>query len=116
VQLTKNQRLLALQANWQQNAAWQAQMLEWAHMEKNVTISEVHWSAEQLRVSGEADDAAAIRHIKGLIPAQQQNRQIELLPSGKFRFAISRQAESLPDPRDFAGKQGGQYAVQLSDE
>jgi len=115
-QLTKNQRLLALQTQWQQNADWQAQMLEWAHLNKAVTISEVHWSAQHLLVSGEADDAAAIRHIKALIPAQQQNRQIELLPSGKFKFAISRQTEFVSDPRDFAGKQGGQDAVQSSNE
>ena len=115
-QLTKNQRLFARQAHWQQNADWQAHMLEWARLGKTLTISEVHGSAQQLRVSGEADDAAAIRQLKGLITAQQQNRQIELLPSGKFRFVISRQTESLSATRDVAGKQGAQDAIQSSDE
>jgi Tfp pilus assembly protein PilN len=117
VRLTKTRRLHEHQTRWQQNADWQAHMLEWARLDKTVTISEVHWAAQQLRVLGEADDAAAIRHSKGLMPAQQQNRQIELLPSGKFKFAIATQSESLSasNPRDSAGQQGGQDAVQSFD-
>lgn len=116
VALAKTRRLHTHQSQWQQNADWQAQMHEWAHLEKTVTISEVQWSGQQLRVSGEADDAAAIRHLKGLTPAQQQYQQIELLPSGKFKFAISRQSAHAPELRDSAGKPGGEDADQSMDQ
>lgn len=113
-QLEKMQVLLAHQARWQQNADWQKRIHGWDRLAKTITINDVHWEASRLRVSGEAPDAGAVRNFEDLFPAQQQIRQIELLPSGKYRFAISGRAEHDADASHSEEERGEQYAIQPS--
>lgn len=115
-QLAKMQVLLAHQARWQQNADWQKRMREWDRLVNTITINDVHWEASQLRVSGEVPDAGAVRNFEELIPAQQQIRQIELLPSGKYRFAISSRAEHDADAGHSEAEREDQHAIQPFNE
>ena len=98
--LAINQRLQARQMYWQQSAAWQARMQEWARLDSAVRISKVQWTGQQLQLSGESDDASTLRHLKHQTLAQQEDHQIELATNGKYQFVISKQVSSVADGHD----------------
>ena len=93
--LAINQRLQARHTVWQQNAAWQARMQEWARLDTAVRINKVHWTGQQLQLSGESDDASTLRHLKNQTLAQQEGHQIELATNGKYQFVISKQVSAI---------------------
>ncbi len=93
--LTIYQRLQAQHTYWQQNAAWQARMQEWAGLDNAVRISKVDWTGQQLQLSGESDDASSLRRLKHQTLAQQEDHQIELATNGKYQFVISKQVSAV---------------------
>jgi Tfp pilus assembly protein PilN len=95
--LAINQRQKARHTYWQQNAAWQARMQEWARLDNAVRISKVQWTGQQLQLSGESDDASTLRYLKHQALAQQEDHQIELATNGKYQFVISKQVSSVAD-------------------
>lgn len=99
MQLAKTHVLQDIVMRWQQNADWQTLMLEWGSLGKSIYVRQIVWADNRLQLFGEADDAGAIRTIKNLLPAQQQNPQIELAPSGKYQFMMSTEHESLSPVR-----------------
>lgn len=95
--LAINQRQQARHTYWQQNAAWQARMQEWARLNNAVRISKVQWTGQQLQLSGESDDASTLRYLKHQALVQQEDHQIELATNGKYQFVISKQVSSEAD-------------------
>lgn len=95
MRLTINQRLQARHTFWQQNAALQARMQEWVRLDNAVRISNVHWTGQQLQLSGESDDASTLRHLKHQTLRHHEDHQIELATNGKYQFVISKQLSAI---------------------
>ena len=93
--LAINKKLQVRHTYWQQNAAWQARMQEWAQLVNVVRLSKVDWTGQLLQLSGESDDASTLRTLKHQALAHQQDHQIELATNGKYQFVISNQVSAL---------------------
>ncbi|MDP3517954.1 MAG: hypothetical protein Q8S94_12380 [Pseudohongiella sp.] len=93
VEFAKTAVLQETLTRWQQNADWQNVMRELGSLGTTVYVRQVAWTDNRLQLFGETNDAAAIRDLKNIFAAQQQNRQIELAPNGKYQFVISKEPE-----------------------